>query len=811
MLLRALPSLPLLAFALVAVGGCTSHQIVRRGEVNDAALERVQKRTSAARGLPFKDDVEVEAYTQEESGEYIAQRYSGADPEADRQDDVVAHRLGILPDGVSLSDLFRRTLTQNAAGVYRPKEKTLYIVTDLLPGPMRIPLQAVGMLTGTDWNQELVLSHELVHALQDQHFDLDGHVLPGRIWGANEDMGLARKSIVESEANIVSQAYLLSVPLDRPASRNLLISYLALFNDLNVLMTRWMTPGLPPFYAKLFVEQYTQGMRFVQAATNRGGWGTLGEAYRRGLPRSTEQMMTPAKYFGSTGPKGASVIDEPVPLVAIDVDTRMPETLSDYVALEDNVFGALLWRIYFDDYMGRGNAISAATGWGGDRYSVFEERLPSDPLRQPAAQVPAEGTLSEGLDAIGEKVGADGVTPEKIERRSTLVWRTQWDTAEDAKEFFLAYGAVLVGKYPGRTVMVEQSDRAIVVDVSPPKSDQPTKGVRTHAFEKAGVFLDGMRAVVIEGADPTKFEAWKTFAWALNHVDENALEERNRGEGIYAAPPPPKAGEATLAFARPKEMPLSERVALPHHRAVFRFGFGASFDERIRIDNRARFSLVADRELRWGFRQHLEWAPPLVFSLDVTGAAANLPATETGERFVQMVVSAGVVDVSLGRAFGEDLVVLIAPAFAVTQRVGLPGVSVIAQARAVGDLVTHADIAQRATFDVAGALYVAPFAFAPKGVPIFGDDPGRLVLTLGAGATYAFDDVGATLRGLEKAPTPRTFVLGAATTRGFVPQPTVEFRVLDAVFLYEMSRVFVDAAALEVTTHEHVAGVLFRF
>ena len=209
------------ALVFVAVlglnGACVSHKVVRRGEVNEAALKRVERRTSEARGLPFKTDVGVEAYTRAQSAEWIAQRYIGDETERSRAQDVVAHRLGILPDGVSLSALFRRTLTQNAAGVYRPREKTLFLVTDLLPGPMRIPLEALGVLTGTDWNQELVLSHELTHALQDQHFDLDSHVLPGGLWGTNEDMGLARKSIVESEANIVSQAYLLRVPLDRPA------------------------------------------------------------------------------------------------------------------------------------------------------------------------------------------------------------------------------------------------------------------------------------------------------------------------------------------------------------------------------------------------------------------------------------------------------------------------------------------------------------------------------------------------------------------------------------------------------------------
>ncbi len=802
---------------LAGASGCTSHQIVRDGEVNRVALKNVQEKTSETRGLAFLDEVGVEAYTKEESGAWIAKRYSDEDSERNRLDDVVAHRLGFLPDGVSLSDLFRRTLTQNAAGIYRPKEKKLFIVTDILnvlPAVVRLPLGALNQLTGTDWNQEMVLSHELVHALQDQHFDLD-RVLPGRVWGENEDMALARKSIVESEANIVSQAYTLSAPLDRPATRNLLITYLALFNDLNVLFTKWTTPGLPAFYAKLFVEQYTQGMRFIQAATNRGGWETLNRAYRTALPRSTEQMMYPSKYFDGN--------DEPVPLVALP--ETLPKELENYVVVEENVFGALLWRIFLDDYMDRGDANRIARGWGGDRYSVLEERLPSDPLRregEPTAgpahdETPSDGAPSDEAPSdeapkkdtpSGEPASETEVSPtdpegDVVNRRSTILWRTQWDTVKDADEFFRGYATVLLGKYPGRTVVLHEDARAFVVEVSTSKDTAPSPGVRTHFFERSGVFLQGMRVVIVEGAAPERFDEIVSYTWDQNKVDESVLFERDRGEGIYAAPAAPTSTEPERPFARPPSMVLAERANLPHHRAVFRFGFGAQFDGTDLTSPR----LVPDRELRWGFRQHLEWAPPFIFSLDITSAAFGIDRN----RAFQTVVTGGMLGLGFGLASDTDLAFYVAPAFAVTQRMGMRGLSVVLQLRTVGDFYTTTEVEQRASADAAAAVYVAPFAFAPRGVPVLGDDPGRLVLSFGAGATENLVDIGRTLSGKGATPEVSRITLGAVTTRGFFRQPTIELRILDGVFVYETSLIDLDPATLALLRHEHTAGVLVRF
>lgn len=537
---------------LVAESGCAHWRLVDTDEPNPRALERLQRETAVARGLPFRHDVEVEVLDDEGVRNYFETRFSASPAYFDAQTKV-SHKLGVLPGHVHLADLYKRSYSRNAAALYESSgEGRMLLFAEAFPLIVRWPLEVLNFLTATDWLNELIVSHELVHALQDQHFDLE-RVLPARLYAENEDAALAHKAIVESEANLVSYAHVFKTDLDSFVARNLLLEYL--------LGTSWLTLGLAlvtnegsaSFYTKVMTHQYFHGMRFLQHVSNQaGGYEGVTRAYLVGLPDSTEQLLWPEKLT-------AEGFDPPKPLAPLG-----EEALPGWTLLDENTFGELSLRTLFEMHMSLARAKKAAKGWGGDRYHVLER---------------------------------DG--------RVLLAWRFLMDSAKDADELAHAYREVLAGKYPRR--MARRISRGVedgweLWRVSPSRNDEGVlirPGVPTSVPELVALRVEGGRVLVLEGLDPSTWRDDAERAWAATKLDEAAT--------IPSAPPvlsdatslPPK-----VERIRPG---LEQAFFLRHHEMEMRLGVGSVVHDQ-------RLSFFRVSHLRWGFRPNLELSLPLALS-----------------------------------------------------------------------------------------------------------------------------------------------------------------------------------------------------
>src|SRR5207253_8954415 len=90
--------------------------------------------------------------------------------------------LGLIPDTLNLHDLLVALYTEQVAGYYDPETKTFYVVQ----GTSRETLRPV-------------LAHELVHALQDQHVNLDSLISNNR----DNDRQSAAQAAIEGQATVV--------------------------------------------------------------------------------------------------------------------------------------------------------------------------------------------------------------------------------------------------------------------------------------------------------------------------------------------------------------------------------------------------------------------------------------------------------------------------------------------------------------------------------------------------------------------------------------------------------------------------------
>jgi uncharacterized iron-regulated protein len=181
-------------------------------------------------------------------------------------------------------------------GYYSLKDKALFIYDDIKGNYERG-----------------VLIHEMVHALQDQHFGLK-NLHPT---GFDSDADLARAALVEGDATFTMIEVLKK---DQPHVLAMLDTNLAKARNLQ----------------NAFL--YGQGARYVKALKERGSWDTVNSAYKF-PPRATASILHP---------------DERI--TAIDLGPG--KTRGEYALIE------LLRKNTARD------ALSAAAGWRGDRAIV---------------------------------------------------------------------------------------------------------------------------------------------------------------------------------------------------------------------------------------------------------------------------------------------------------------------------------------------------------------------------------------------------------------------------------------------------------
>src|SRR5207248_2630345 len=114
------------------------------------ALERLS-------GLPSHNVIKLGTKTRAQVRDYVVHQLAKEMPPAEMNGIQASYAaLGLIPDTLNLHDLLVALYTEQVAGYYDPETKTFYVVQ----GTSRETLRPV-------------LAHELVHALQDQHVNLD--------------------------------------------------------------------------------------------------------------------------------------------------------------------------------------------------------------------------------------------------------------------------------------------------------------------------------------------------------------------------------------------------------------------------------------------------------------------------------------------------------------------------------------------------------------------------------------------------------------------------------------------------------------
>lgn len=386
--------LVLLCFCLVAAATIGPSMAQRAPQQTDAgtaaarstaliaATAEVLKETSSLRQLAILRPVHSSAQSRAEIEQMIIRNLDrDTTPAEMHASEVTLKKLGLAPAGFQLRPLIVRLLTEQVAGYYDPRTQEFHLA---------------------DWidveGQRPIMAHELTHALQDQHFNLRRF----ENWPKGDsDAQLAAHALIEGDATLTMTQYVLSNTTRALGFLKSLATSEMSSEELN---------RSPRVLRDTLLFPYQEGLIWTRALYQMGGWKEVSEAFTT-LPRSTEQILHPEKFF----------VREP------PVKVSLPELRASFGRgwrlVDSDVNGEWTSYLILDQFLkSPADSKRAAGGWGGDRYAVYESR------------------------------------------RGQIVYvaLSAWDTERDAREFFDAWAKRSALRYPQSQMIFTSSDKRLM-------------------------------------------------------------------------------------------------------------------------------------------------------------------------------------------------------------------------------------------------------------------------------------------------------------------------------------------------------------
>ncbi|HEX6043224.1 MAG TPA: hypothetical protein VFZ22_01950 [Pyrinomonadaceae bacterium] len=320
--------------------------------------------------------------------------------------EVLLKAFGLAPARFAYRPFLIKLLTEQVAGYYDPRAQQFYLA---------------------DWieidGQKPVMAHELTHALQDQHFNLKRF----EKWPKGDsDAELAAHALIEGDATLAMTLYLAKHPM-------IALAFIRTSQETSSEQFKQAPRALQ--LSLLF--PYQEGSQWATQVYRRGGWELVSKAFTD-LPKSSEQILHPEKYFSAEAP------------VKLTLPNFRRALGPGWKLIDSDVNGEWGYYLVLDEYLNdAGVSKRAAAGWGGDRFAVYEGPRPSDVF---LAQV------------------------------------STWDTPADAKEFYEAYLKRSQKRYDGASATLA--------------SGSVTGEQRNDWKGRAGrgsIEMRGSRVVIIEG------------------------------------------------------------------------------------------------------------------------------------------------------------------------------------------------------------------------------------------------------------------------------------------------------------------------
>ncbi len=314
--------------AIVAITGARPDDHPREWDPRVADLAAF---VELERGLRFDHPVHVDFLTPEE---YTVQT---TDEEAAVADDERAElaryagqlrALGVASGELDLVEAFNQVSDGGTLAFYSPFDD-------------RVRVRGTELTVGL----KVTIVHELTHALQDQHFDLEALFDPE----LDDEAATAYRALVEGDALRVEDGF---VAQELTADEQ--SDYDAEFAD-ELDASNVATQDVPAFVNAVVSAPYALGRPFTLLLLNEGGNEAVNDAFDE-PPTTEEHLFDPLTFLGDEGKES--------------VDLGFPD---DAELFDEGSFGAIGWYLVLAERIDAKLAFDAALGWAGDSFAGFSD------------------------------------------------------------------------------------------------------------------------------------------------------------------------------------------------------------------------------------------------------------------------------------------------------------------------------------------------------------------------------------------------------------------------------------------------------
>ncbi len=348
--------------------------------------------------LPIVHSVKRKLMSRDEVTKYLEKKFD-EDEGAKRmeREEIVLKKFGLLDHDFHLRPFLLTLLTEQIAGFYDNKTKTVNLLDWIQPD-----------------EQKPVLAHELTHALQDQHVDLTKWSDAGENNVAKnveednrhlqvDELETARSAVAEGQAMVTFIDYTMQKTgrtlADSPELAGKLKDSVADTSGSPVLARA------PLLLQESLLFPYSEGLSFEQTVLLKAGTAAAFAGTLEHPPSSTFEIMTPAAYLANA----------PVPVLRLpDIH---PLIDAEYTPYDVGVMGELDVQILTELFGGREMAEAVAPAWNGGLYFAAQRKSAVT-----AAQKDSTASIA-------------------------LLYSSRWKNADSARSFMTVYAGQLPRKY----------------------------------------------------------------------------------------------------------------------------------------------------------------------------------------------------------------------------------------------------------------------------------------------------------------------------------------------------------------------------
>jgi hypothetical protein len=328
-----------------------------------ALVDELMKFSSDETGLPIKSSVKRQLITRDAVTKYLEDKFN-EDEGAKRleRDEIVLKKFGLLDHDFNLKPFLLSLLTEQIEAFYDSKTKT------------------VNMLDWVDMDeQKPALAHELTHALQDQHSDLEkwDDQTPDDVSTdaagdtehlAKDEMDTARDAVAEGQATAVMFDYALK-PMGKSLIKNPelmdVLKDQMTGSDSSPVMAR-----APLLLSESMLFPYREGLSFEQDIWMDQGQNAAFAGALDRPPTSTWEIINPREYERRQIP-AVPLLPDIHPLV---------DTL--YKPYDIGQVGQLDLHILSELFGGDSAASDLTSAWNGGIYWAGQLRSAATPAAQ---------------------------------------------------------------------------------------------------------------------------------------------------------------------------------------------------------------------------------------------------------------------------------------------------------------------------------------------------------------------------------------------------------------------------------------------